>query len=166
MRRYYLIFILFYLSFVSAYADPYYEVRQGKMAFRPKKKSYAFSMGHRFKEEGAGLDLSVTQEFSSSAHMATTARGMMVYRNDSGFYAGVGPGVTHFMNSPPQDGGRWEHLQAVTMEGVVGYDLPHMGRVKPSLQLNVSQPLHVMHSTFKKPVQKSPAVSFGLKFKY
>jgi hypothetical protein len=165
MRRYYLIFILLCFSLSSLCAAPYYEFRQGKMAFRPKKKSYAFTIGHRFNEEGTGLDLSVTQEMSSSAHLSTTARGMMVFKNNR-FYAGVGPGVTHFMNSPPQHGGRWEHLQAVTMEGVVGYDLPEIGRVKPSLQLNVSQPMHIMHSSFKKPVKKSPAVSLGLKFKY
>lgn len=168
MRRYYLVFILFCFGFFNSLkAESYYEVRKGNMAFRPKKSSYIFTYGNRVTQGNTGIDFSVSQEFSSSMHSATTAKALAVYQNKNGFYAGVGPGVTHFMNPPPINyPGKLEHLQAVTMEGIVGYDLPHIGRIKPSLQLNVSQPLHVMHSTFKKPMKKSPAVSLGLKFKY
>jgi len=98
-------------------------------------------LGARFIKEKYSLDLSVSLGSLIFFNYASV-KGVFLYHKKS-LYMGVGPGLGYYESSVPMGGpfgAATTSSKMLNIEGVVGYQFRKGHRVKPFVQLELSQP--------------------------
>ncbi|MFN0065582.1 MAG: hypothetical protein ACKVOH_05030, partial [Chlamydiales bacterium] len=144
----------------------YVEMGGGTMPFHPSRSSTYVSVGKKFERGRNGLDFSIAHQMTSIFDNYLSVRGLYTRRIAKNFYIGFGPGLGNYMDPIPKTGGTWGNIQASTLEGVAGYHFAPQSRIKPALQLHLTQPAHVFHNSIGHKVRHTPsfALSFNLRF--
>ncbi len=159
MKRVCLLFIfLFAVGFAAG--QNYFDIGGGTMPLDPKKKCTYLSAGKRFRSDRSGVDLSVSHRITSSCDNYFSGRMLMTQNISNNFYLGMGPGVGSLTEYKR---GKFDSAQAATMEGLIGYRLPHRGA---HLQCGITQPTHIFHNGTGHKLSKKPALSFSLNMTY